>query len=179
MEKQIGPTSPLDLIVMKQAAKAREFAAKAHDGQIYGPDQPYTYHLDAVAALAGGTEAVQTVAYLHDVVEDTDTTLQEVTAHFGTYVAECVAILSDEPGKNRKERKASSHKKLAEVQPYHYTALIVKAADRAANVRACVEKGNRGLLQMYRREQEAFRAAAYRPGLCDHLWDSIESDLVS
>jgi (p)ppGpp synthase/HD superfamily hydrolase len=164
---------------MKQDLNAREFAAKAHEGQFYGPGEPYINHLDAVAALAGGNDVVRAVAYLHDVVEDTATSLQEVAAHFGSYVAECVAILSDEPGKNRKERKSASHAKLAKVQPYHYTALIVKAADRAANLRACVEKGNNGLLQMYLREQDAFRAAAYRPALCDNLWDSIEADLAS
>ena len=152
---------------------AREFATRAHNGQLYGA-APYTTHLDAVAALVGPDDVARIVAYLHDVVEDTSVGLQEVEARFGRYVAECVGLLTDGPGVNRKERKAASHAKLAAVGPEHHTALLVKAADRLANLEACVATGNEGLLAMYRREHEAFRRAAYRPGLCNELWERID-----
>lgn len=164
---------------MKQSQKARAFAAKAHAGQLYGPNEPYTVHLDDVAALVGADDTAKTVAYLHDVVEDTEVTLQEVENQFGRFVAQNVALLSDEPGESRKNRKAATHAKLAKVQPSHHLALLVKAADRLANLEAGVKKKNARLLQMYRREQAAFREAAYRPGLCDHLWRRIEKILES
>jgi hypothetical protein len=164
----------------KGCETAREFAARAHEGQTYGPGEPYTAHLDAVVALVGDDEVTRVVAFLHDVVEDTPVTLQEVKAKFGEFVAECVALVTDEPGANRKERKSATHAKLAKiVDPPHHVALIVKTADRAANVEACVRKGNHGLLQMYQREQEAFRLAVYRPGICDHLWSRIDAALAT
>lgn len=161
--------------ITHQSLQAREFAVIAHDGQTYGPEEPYTVHLDDVAALVGDDDTKKTIAYLHDVVEDTPVPLAVVKEAFGPFVAECVSILTDAPGKNRKDRKAASHAKLAKVELSHYAALVVKVADRTANVEACVRKGNDGLLQMYRREQEAFRAAAYRPGLCDNLWTRIDA----
>jgi (p)ppGpp synthase/HD superfamily hydrolase len=55
------------------------------------------------------------VAYLHDVVEDTDITVEQVDTKFGELVASCVAILSDEPGQDRKDRKAKTYQKIAAV----------------------------------------------------------------
>jgi len=137
-------------------------------------------HLDEVAALVGDDiEAAKAIAYLHDVVEDTYVDVHDIGLRFGEFVADCVALVTDEPGASRKERKAATHAKLAQVGPSHYLALVVKAADRCANVEACARKGNVGLLKMYRGEQEAFRAAVYRPGLCEHLWERIENALES
>jgi hypothetical protein len=166
------------LAEMPQGPKARQFAAIMHEGQTYGPGEPYTSHLDAVVALVGGNDAAQSVAYLHDVLEDTEATFQEVEKLFGGFIADCVALVTDEAGANRKSRKAATHAKLSKVGPAHYLALIVKTADRTANVEACVRKGNVGLLKMYRQEQEAFKAAVYRPGLCNHLWGRIEAALA-
>lgn len=71
---------------------ARDFAVKAHGDQQYG-QHPYSYHLDAVAALVVPFgEDFQIVAYLHDTVEDTATTVEEIEATFGRAIAECVSI---------------------------------------------------------------------------------------
>jgi guanosine-3',5'-bis(diphosphate) 3'-pyrophosphohydrolase len=92
--------------------QARIFAIAAHAEQKYG-HHPYSFHLDAVAALASpyGEEAV-VVAYLHDTAEDTQITIAEVESKFGSKVAACVSLLTDEPGANRKERKAKAYAKL-------------------------------------------------------------------
>ena len=153
----------------------REFAIQAHGDQRYG-ERPYSHHLDAVAAIAAQYgETAETVAYLHDTVEDTPVKLDEVRARFGHLVADCVALLTDEPGANRKERKAKTYAKLTLVHGELELALIVKAADRLANVRACVADGNQRLLEVYRSEHPTFRQAAYRPSLCDALWAELDS----
>lgn len=160
---------------MKQ--KARSFAVAAHGDQMYG-DKPYVSHLDTVAELvtAYGEVAV-VVAYLHDTAEDTDATIEEIEATFGPHVAACVSLLTDEPGHNRKERKAKTYAKLARVSGATELALVVKTADRLANVRACLKEKKRGLWEMYRGEHPSFRSAAYRPGLCDALWLELDSSL--
>ena len=68
---------------------------------------------------------------------------------------------------NRRERKARTNAKLAAVSADDAAALLVKAADRLANLRASAGGGAGSKLDMYRREHPTFRAAVYRPGLCD------------
>jgi guanosine-3',5'-bis(diphosphate) 3'-pyrophosphohydrolase len=153
---------------------AREFAVAAHGDQQYGT-HPYSVHLDAVAELlAPFGELAQVIGYLHDVVEDTAVPLEKVRAEFGDHVAACVALLTDEAGANRQERKAKTNAKLSAVSGTDQLALVVKAADRLANLRASVQGGSNSKLGMYAREHSAFRAAAYRTGLCDQLWEEID-----
>lgn len=167
---------------------ARTFAIEAHGDQKYG-HLPYAYHLDAVARIVSElswgfevepiseykrglvqrrTDLWATVAYLHDVLEDTATTPNQLLAAFGGEVLKLVEICTDCEGPNRRERKYLTNLKLAAVEPQHNVALIVKAADRLANIR---EGGKNG---MYRREHVPFREAAYRAGLCDPIWDEME-----
>ncbi|WP_159274539.1 HD domain-containing protein [Variovorax boronicumulans] len=153
---------------------ARAYALSMHGAQMYGA-HPYSHHLDAVALtlLPYGQEA-QVIGYLHDVVEDTDATLAEVRLRFGDQVAACVALLTDEPGANRKERKSKTYAKLAGVTGAEELALVVKVADRLSNVRACVADAHRDLWNVYRGEHVVFKAAAFRAGLCDALWSELD-----
>ena len=154
--------------------KAREFAIKAHGDQKYG-EFPYSIHLDEVAKIVEPYgEPAMVVAYLHDVVEDTATTEKEIENEFGTLVAKCVSILSDEPGDTRKARKAATYKKMALVDGKENLALLVKAADRLANMRACIRISDQPFLDMYKAENVVFRKSAYRPNLCDDIWLEID-----
>ncbi len=157
---------------MKQ--QAREFAIEHHGEQRYG-SHPYAVHLDAVANIAEpfGETAV-TVAYLHDVVEDTEVSLEQLEAMFGSLVARCVAILTDEPGDSRKQRKAKTYQKMSQVSGETELALVVKVCDRLANVKACVADNNDRLLKIYQQEQTVFKSSVYRNGLCDGLWHELE-----
>lgn len=152
---------------------ARTFATQAHGDQMYGPHL-YVHHLDAVAELARPFgDAAEVTAYLHDVKEDVaGLSLDALRERFGDEVTEAVDLLSDPPGANRKERKTKAYARLAGTTSR--LALIVKPCDRLANMRACLEDGNERLLEVYRSEHEAFRAAAYRPGLCDEIWSELD-----
>lgn len=153
--------------------QARAFAVRAHGSQMYG-DQPYVFHLDQVVALLESYgEDAQVVGYLHDTVEDTPVTLEQVAKSFGRFVADCVDLVSDAPGPDRKSRKAKTYARLAKVKGKTELALIVKAADRLANVRMCVREQNRKLLGVYQQEQPVFFRAAYRPGLCEEFWREL------
>lgn len=158
-------------------ARARAWALGHHGDQRYG-DLHYAAHLDDVAALVEPWgEGAVVVAYLHDVVEDTAVGLEDVADTFGSWVAACVDLVTDPPGADRRARKAVAVARWTACPPEFHTALVVKAADRLANLRACVRDGRTKLLAMYRGEHEAFRAAVYRPELCDPLWDEIEAIL--
>jgi guanosine-3',5'-bis(diphosphate) 3'-pyrophosphohydrolase len=153
---------------------ARAFAIAAHGDQTYG-NQPYSFHLDAVVELlAPFGKVAQIVGYLHDVVEDTAVSIQTVREMFGDRVADCVALVTDETGANRKERKTRTNAKLVGVSGEKELALVVKAADRLANLQMSARGGPGSKLDMYRREHLAFRQAVFRPGLCDELWQEMD-----
>ena len=153
---------------------AREFAIQAHGNQRYG-EARYAVHLDAVVAhLRRYGETAQVIGYLHDVVEDTDVSYDVVREQFGSFVADCVSIVTDEPGANRKERKARTYRKMSLVEGELELALVVKAADRLANLQACAADGHERRRRMYADEHAVFHAAAFRSGLCDELWDAMD-----
>lgn len=157
---------------MDRIELAREMAIKAHGKQKYG-ERPYLYHLEQVVEICRpyGEDAV-IVAYLHDTIEDTSLTRAEIEEVFGPRVAASVAALSDPPGATRKERKKAAHEKLAKLTVYRQdveglvltdecVALIVKVADRIANVSECIRGKNERLFKMYQEEQLDFRAAVH------------------
>jgi (p)ppGpp synthase/HD superfamily hydrolase len=167
---------------------ARAFAIAAHGDQTYGRGaqaRPYVAHLDEVAGVlrelaspAGDVELA--AAYLHDVVEDTGTTTAGIEAAFARFGADVAARLAaiagfctDEPGPNRKQRKAATYARMrgdvAAAPPWIRSAVQVKLADRIANLRAC-HRDNPSMLEMYRRESASFREALYVAGLCEPLW---------
>jgi len=161
---------------MHRTDEARAMAVAAHGDQKYG-EEPYVVHLDAVAALCTQFgEDVVVVGYLHDTLEDTKLAKSEIEAKFGALVAACVDFLSDPPGPDRKTRKAAAYARLGSIaaDAPESIALIVKAADRLANVRASV-KNNPRLLHVYQTEHAHFRPAVFRPGLNDVLVKEIDS----
>jgi (p)ppGpp synthase/HD superfamily hydrolase len=156
---------------------ARTLALKAHKGQMYGK-LPYSYHLGMVSSLLTGYgQVVQDIAWLHDTVEDTSLTLEAIEEVCGPVVARCVDLLTDPPGANRRERKAAAYARLAAVDVANVDeawALLVKAADRLANVQFCVRERS-SLVEMYRKEHEAFRKAVLRPGWNDALVEATDA----
>jgi len=151
----------------------RKFAIEKHGDQKYG-DKPYIEHLEMVyeESLSHGLPPVVSVAsFLHDVLEDTDATYEELVEKFGsTELADLISCVTDEEGKNRKERKAATYPKIKG----NPDAIALKLCDRIANVRACVESGNTSLLSMYQKEQPEFEAQLKIEGVYPSLWEELD-----
>jgi len=147
------------------------FAIIAHGDQKYG-EHPYSYHLKAVAAVLArfGYEdfALVSASYLHDVVEDTPVTVEEVSALFGPEVADLVSRVTMEPAPNRKAKLAEAYPRIA-ANP---KAVALKLADRIANVEECL-KTRSSLLAMYRREYEGFRKELRTEGAHCEMWSHL------
>lgn len=157
--------------------EAEAFAIKAHADQKYGTSS-YDVHLrHAVRILeeAGfGDDAVLKAAtWLHDTVEDTGTSSEEIEKRFGAEVKDIVWRVTDEPGANRKERKLKTYPKIKG----HLKATIVKLCDRIANVES--SKSNPKKLDMYSKEYADFRKHLFVPGLADALWERLDSAFKS
>ncbi|NMH84193.1 HD domain-containing protein [Heyndrickxia coagulans] len=97
---------------MEMVEKAIEFAAKAHEGQYRkASDLPYIVHPYAVAMMLlkeGCRKEVVAAALLHDTVEDTAVTNEEIKAEFGSDVARIVEACT-EPPKNVRWEERKQH----------------------------------------------------------------------
>lgn len=125
------------------------FAAQHHYNQSYGKF-PYIHHLfDVVNILyeyGYDDEEMIIAGWLHDVVEDSDITVDTIIEEFGEKVAKLVVAVTAK-GKNRKEKKEFTLNQLG-IYP---KAIPLKMADRLANIRNC-SKYNPRLLEMYKKE---------------------------
>ncbi len=160
--------------------RARTLARSRHVGQLYG-DRPYSFHLDSVAELATpfGSDAM-IVAQLHDLLEDTTTSVDEIAADFGFTIADAVMYLTDSNAKTRQVRKAETNARLKSLNTYEESArlaLIVKACDRLANVRSSKTLSPSRLVR-YKEEHSDFKNACYRQGLCEAIWWELDNLIV-
>lgn len=111
---------------------------------------PYANHLDAVACRVrflgyGDDDDMIAAAYCHDVLEDTQTSLDDLRDVIGDRASRLVHCVTDPPGRNRAERKARAYPLIGST----HSASALKLADRLANVAACLEDGRWDLLGLY------------------------------
>lgn len=169
-------------------ALALDFAARKHiDQRRKGPRaEPYLNHLVEVARLlaeaTGGTDIELVIAgLLHDTLEDTHTTRDEIESAFGPAVARLVAEVTDDKSLPREERK-----RLQVLNAPHKSdrGKLIKLADKTSNLRGIVLSPPRGWSLARRREYffwahaviagcrgvnpllEAWFDEAYGSGLC-------------
>lgn len=107
---------------------------------------------------------------LHDILEDTSCSRERLEQEFTYGVGFIVSCVTDEPGRNRKERKLNSYWKIR-MEPF---ALFVKLCDRIQNVERCV-RDNRPLLDMYRKEHYTFKCALYSPNRFSEMWKYLDT----
>lgn len=157
------------------ASKAMRFAEIRHAGQKYGLLDYCDAHLAKVAlcatVFAPADVNLTAAAWLHDVVEDTPTTLDEIRETFGEDVANLVWAVTSAPGENRKERNAATYPKIREAGA---RAVALKLCDRIVNVESCWLNRDAKLF-MYKREHRDFRHALFREEDGLHaLWDPLD-----
>ena len=126
---------------LSKIISAYEFAAKAHEGQKRSSGQPYIVHPLAVAyillELGMDTDTV-CGALLHDVVEDTDATLDDLKKRFGQDVAmlvDGVTKLSKIPTSTKEQQAAENIRKILLAMSQDIRVMIIKLADRLHNMR--------------------------------------------
>src|SRR5262245_31825177 len=136
--------------------EALAFAAHKHrDQRRKDPEaSPYINHPIALADVLvneGGVSDVEVLcaALLHDTVEDTATTAQELTETFGPRIARIVAEVTDDKTLPKAERKRLQVENAAQLSP---EAKLVKLADKICNLRDVAERAPAGWDLARRRE---------------------------
>ena len=132
------PTDPEGLL-----ASAFDFAYQLHRQQVRATGEPYIIHPVAVADLLrdiGASAAVIAAGFLHDVVEDTDVSLEEIEGHFGAEVRQLVEGVTKLGGihfTNRTEAQAENLRKMFLAMASDIRVVLVKLADRLHNQHQC------------------------------------------
>ena len=135
---------------------ARSIALKAHGDQKYGI-LPYSYHLAAVVdrlkEVVGLDPVLLSAGWLHDTLEDTTETVESL-ARYGIpqEAITLVNAVTDGKGGNRKERKERPY----DLIPKTTNSVLIKLADRLANVEESLRNQNMSMFSMYRKEHVVF-----------------------
>ncbi|GBG14445.1 guanosine-3',5'-bis(Diphosphate) 3'-pyrophosphohydrolase [Novimethylophilus kurashikiensis] len=124
---------------MQEVLDALQFAKQRHKGQVRrGSGEPYITHPVAVSYLVAAYKRSKRLrelivaAMLHDVVEDTSTTIEEISRRFGVFVASLVLELTNDKEEILRHGKLEyQSKKLLSISGY---ALVIKLADRLHNI---------------------------------------------
>jgi (p)ppGpp synthase/HD superfamily hydrolase len=128
---------------------AKALAAHYHKDQKYG-DKQYMYHLEKVAMnvklLTNGTEDLLCIAYLHDILEDTDVPASVVYDLFGSEIFDSVCHVTKYP------MLKNHYDKYIERVVSNKNALLVKYCDTLANLTASVENGSQGRIHKYTKQ---------------------------
>ncbi len=107
--------------------QAKRFAILAHKGQLYGDNRLYTTHLARVAGFFEGSITLRAIAWLHDVVEDTDISLITIDALFGGIIARAVDAIS------RREETYSTYLTRVQVNDFAKQVKLIDLADNLSN----------------------------------------------
>jgi GTP pyrophosphokinase len=121
--------------------RAYDLATEAHAGQVRQTGDPYVTHPIAVTQILadyGLDEATLAAALMHDVVEDTDVTLDDLGEDFGPEIAmliDGVTKLDRIKSSTWEERQAGTIRKMAVAMAKDIRVLLIKLADRTHNMR--------------------------------------------
>jgi len=141
--------------------KAREFALTAHNVQKYSNIYPYYKHSEDVYLTLLKADFDQSdkhdlpvlvASWLHDCLEDTNTSYSDIKREFEEEIAEIVYCVTDEVGRNRKERHQKTFPKLIT----NTKAVTLKVADRLSNVKFGI-KNQSPQFMMYKKEFTEFK----------------------
>ena len=163
-------SSPSD---RKSIKDAFDFIIKKHDGQTRKSGEPYYHHLLEVAYIVAelhcGPKTI-VAALLHDVVEDTDVTIETIEKIWGEEVASIVDSLTKiqrlKLSKiNSEEFEAEDHRKIFIGMAKDIRVILIKLADRLHNMRTLGALAPERQISMSKETMEVFVPIAHRLGL--------------
>ena len=157
--------------------KAYRYSAKAHQKQKRYSGAPYTSHLLEVAKILANLELdVITIAagILHDIIEDTDTSLSSIEEEFGEEIAMLVngvTKLSKISFKTREEQQAENFRKMFLAMAEDVRVILIKLADRLNNMRTLQYVPPHKRVKIAQETLEIYVPIANRLGISRVRWE--------
>ncbi|NEO17030.1 MAG: bifunctional (p)ppGpp synthetase/guanosine-3',5'-bis(diphosphate) 3'-pyrophosphohydrolase [Moorea sp. SIO4G2] len=158
-------------------AEAFKFAYQLHEGQYRKSGEPYIAHPIAVADLLrdlGGNSTMIAAGFLHDVVEDTEITPEEIESRFGVEVrnlVEGVTKLSKFNFSSKTERQAENFRRMFLAMAADIRVIVVKLADRLHNMRTLEYLKPEKQVQIAQETRDIFAPLANRLGIGRFKWE--------
>ncbi|MCM3339466.1 bifunctional (p)ppGpp synthetase/guanosine-3',5'-bis(diphosphate) 3'-pyrophosphohydrolase [Paenibacillus sp. MER TA 81-3] len=162
---------------LQRIHEAYEFADRAHSGQVRKSGEPYILHPLAVADIVVNMQMDPTsavAALLHDVVEDTSVSLEEVHAKFG----ETCAMLVDGLTKleriqfrSKEEQQNENYRKMFIAMAKDIRVIVIKLADRLHNMRTLKYQSEESQRRIAYETLEIFCPIAHRLGISAIKWE--------
>jgi GTP pyrophosphokinase len=157
--------------------RAFRFAAAAHEGQQRHSGSDFIEHPVGAARICAQLrldEQTLTAALLHDVVEDTESTIEDVRAEFGDEVArlvEGVTKLTRIQFQSREQAEAENYRKMIVAMSEDVRVILIKLADRLHNMRTIEYLGKQKQIQKAKETLEVYAPLAHRLGIHALKWE--------
>jgi GTP diphosphokinase / guanosine-3',5'-bis(diphosphate) 3'-diphosphatase len=171
----VGESCPTDAEAL--LASAFDFAFQLHQGQFRASGEPYICHPVAVADLLrdiGASAGVIAAGFLHDVVEDTEVTPEEIEQHFGAEVRALVEGVTKLGGihfTNKTEAQAENLRRMFLAMASDIRVVLVKLADRLHNMRTLGSLKPEKQQRIARETREIYAPLANRLGIGRFKWE--------
>ncbi len=166
MARAANPQSNTDLL-----RRAYDFSVAEHAGQTRDSGEPYATHPLEVASLVAEMrldDVAIAAGLLHDVVEDTLTSIDRVQAVFGpevAHVVEGVTKISTIPFSSSEERQAENFRKMLLAMVDDVRVILVKLADRLHNMRTLAHLPEERRLKIAQETLDIYAPIAHRLGM--------------
>ncbi|MBD2137920.1 bifunctional (p)ppGpp synthetase/guanosine-3',5'-bis(diphosphate) 3'-pyrophosphohydrolase [Anabaena sp. FACHB-1237] len=157
--------------------RAFQFAYDLHEGQYRKSGEPYIAHPVAVAEILrelGGSPAMIAAGLLHDVVEDTEVTVEDIEAKFGAEVrqlVEGVTKLSKINFNSKTEGQAENFRRMFLAMAKDIRVIVVKLADRLHNMRTLQYMSESSRQRSAQETKDIFAPLANRLGIWQIKWE--------